>query len=420
MPEVVFTRRNGWLPSVVRADGALHLQVIGGADALHDPRTFWIPISQVHLDALRKDFRRHLLLYSALEPLCRAAGISADIDQEAASALLDPLLLGPGEEIDGVLAGTTWSPFTLIAHGGDPELLEAGRVFEALGSATEQADWGRVDTYRAQRSRAQRGVVLGELDTAVLTYTGQLLYRATVPGRHPDRVNAQDLPAVLEVVRAAERAAAGLTIARDPRHGLYGMVKEDWNRMSETIAATLRTQRPDLCADTIASLAFLLCSEESKRARCGPFDNDGADLNQTRAPQPLVFSDDNDDEETWRPGDSLPAVEAFWRYVAERTDAGIKGVSVEFPEAGDGIQAHFSLDLLARYRVLTPGDDTTDPEYHSEYALLDGMADYRALVRAALAGGFPQLDNLATWLPDTAAFEQAWRRRKADREASSG
>lgn len=74
MPEVVFTRRNGWLPSVVRADGALHLQVIGGADAAHDPRTFWIPISQVHLDALRKEFRRHLLQYSALEPLCRAAG----------------------------------------------------------------------------------------------------------------------------------------------------------------------------------------------------------------------------------------------------------------------------------------------------------------------------------------------------------
>lgn len=116
----------------------------------------------------------------------------------------------------------------------------------------------------------------------------------------------------------------------------------------------------------------------------GTLDNDGADLNQTRAPQPLVFSDDSENEEIWRPGDSLPAVEAFWRYVAERTDAGIKGVSVEFPDVGDGIQAHFWLDLLARYRVLTPDDGTTDPEYHVEYALLDGMADYRALVRAAL------------------------------------
>lgn len=46
---IVFHRENSWLPKVIREDEDLRLEFAGGADALHDPRTFSIPIEEEHL-----------------------------------------------------------------------------------------------------------------------------------------------------------------------------------------------------------------------------------------------------------------------------------------------------------------------------------------------------------------------------------
>lgn len=46
MRDIVFTRSSGWIPKVIREDGALKLMLAAGADANHDPRTFTFPIGK--------------------------------------------------------------------------------------------------------------------------------------------------------------------------------------------------------------------------------------------------------------------------------------------------------------------------------------------------------------------------------------
>lgn len=72
------------MPSVITEGGSLLLDVIGGADALHDFRRFTVPLREDHLDALRSSLRRRLLLHAALLPLCDDAGIRGPWDERAA------------------------------------------------------------------------------------------------------------------------------------------------------------------------------------------------------------------------------------------------------------------------------------------------------------------------------------------------
>lgn len=140
--ETVFSR-SGWFPHVVRGEPGLMLRLGAGADALHQPRTFLVPISERHLGVIRDDLARHLLLWCALLPLCDAAGIRGPLDQDAAVALLDPILLGPSARIDAHFREAGTDPTLLVAYGADLRLLEAGRVLDALHTATEQPDWQR-------------------------------------------------------------------------------------------------------------------------------------------------------------------------------------------------------------------------------------------------------------------------------------
>lgn len=143
MREVVFTRLN-WMPSVVMVEGALLLEVVGGADALHDPREFTVPIREEHQGVLQESLPRHLLLHSALLPLCYAAGTRGPWDEEAAAALLDPVLLGTDDEVDTLFARIRGDRRLLIAHGANPSLLDRGRVIDATRSVRDRADWSRV------------------------------------------------------------------------------------------------------------------------------------------------------------------------------------------------------------------------------------------------------------------------------------
>ena len=185
MEDIVFTRSSGWIPKVIREDGELKLMLAAGADANHDPRTFTFPIGEAHLAVIREDLARHLLLWSAVLPLCDAAGIRGQLDENAAVALLDPILLSPPADVDALFRRIRWDRSRLVAHGADIELLERGQVCEAMRAATETADGKRAQEYHANRRRAERGVVLGPLDAAILRYTGQYLHGATVPRRSP-------------------------------------------------------------------------------------------------------------------------------------------------------------------------------------------------------------------------------------------
>jgi hypothetical protein len=143
MSEIVFSR-DVWLPRVLDDGGALLLEVVGGADVLHDPRTFMVPIRDEHVAALRQSLPRHLLLYGAMRPLCDEAGIGRPWDGGAAAALLDPVLLGTPQEADAALCRVRVDRRTLIAHQASIPSLDRGDYVEAMRSATVASDWSRV------------------------------------------------------------------------------------------------------------------------------------------------------------------------------------------------------------------------------------------------------------------------------------
>lgn len=118
--------------------------MIGGSDALHDPRTFMLPIREAHVDAMRTDAWRHLLLYAALLPLCEQAGVRDEWDDVAAAALLDQILLATPEEVDAALRNSRVQQRVLVAHHADIALLEQRRYIEAVASATTASDWSLV------------------------------------------------------------------------------------------------------------------------------------------------------------------------------------------------------------------------------------------------------------------------------------
>lgn len=417
MWETVFAR-TGWIPQVVRGDGQLRVRLGAGADVLHQPRTFSFPISERHLEVIRDDLARHLLLWCAVLPLCDAAGTRGPLDEDAAVALLDPILLGAPAEVDAHFRETGTDTTMLVAHGADIRLLEAGRVFDSLHSATPESDTRRAQTYVADRGRARRGVHLGPLDEAVLKYVGHYVHGASLPGRHPDAVDPGLLPEVLRVIAVAEEACAGMRIRRDPRKGKRATDKQDWNRMTATVDAAVRRAYPQLADDALRSVSFLMCSDAADRSKGLPFDDDDDlvdDVDGSARKSKLTFTDEKGDEETWQLHDPRSAGAQFWEFVAARAGSGNQAFTIEDEELGEGIQLQFSVDVIARITTVTEGTAGTDPEYRVEYGSVDGMDGYRTLVAAFVRGGCAALTPYGPWTADADEFEQARRRTEEAR-----
>ncbi|GAA1548411.1 hypothetical protein GCM10009741_60330 [Kribbella lupini] len=404
----MFARANGWIPKVVRDHGVLRIELGAGADANHDPRTFTFPIEDAHLAVIRGDLTRHLLLWSAVLPLCDAAGTRGAMDEDAAVALLEPILFSAPADIDALFRRIRWDRRRLISYGADIDLLDRGQVWAAMGSATETADWARVQEYEASRRRTQRGVTLAPLDAAILKFTGQYLHGATIPKRRPEAVDPALLPGVLRVIATAERACAAMRINRDPRRGGRATDKRDWDRMAAAVDAAVRSAHPELVDDAVATASFLMCSEAAGRARNLPIEDDGV-----AGSSKLIFTDDKGGEETWFPGGSGFASTAFWEFVHGRSAADNEVFTIEDEAKGEGLQLHFYADSIARITTVVAGEGGADPEYRVEYSLVDGMDGYRALIRAFVSGGCAALDQHGPWLTDVAEFERARRERDA-------
>ncbi|WP_432006932.1 DUF6357 family protein [Streptomyces parvus] len=416
MRDIVFTRRSGWIPNVIREDGGLKLMLGAGADANHEPRTFTFPIGEAHLAVIQEDLARHLLLWSAVLPLCDAAGTRGELDENAAVALLDPVLLAAPADVDALFRRIAWDRGRLIAHGADIGLLERGQVCAAMRTATEASDGKRAQEYHANRRRAERGTVLGPLDAAILRYTGQYLHGATIPRRTPDAVVPALLPEVLRVVATAEQACAGIRIGRDPRRGKRATDKRAWNRMTTAVEAAVRRAHPELADDAVRTLSFLMCSEAAERSRNAPLEDDeeAAGDGGSARKEALSFTDDKGVEKKWRRGGPRTATAEFWEFVGDRSAADNEVFTIEDEEMGEGIQLHFYADSIARVTTVREGVGGSDPEYRVEYGLVDGIDSYRKLVSAFVLGGCAALDGHGPWTADVAEFERARRRHRAE------
>ncbi|MFD8643755.1 DUF6357 family protein [Streptomyces zaomyceticus] len=418
MRDIVFARYSGWIPSVIREDGELKLMLGAGADANHEPRTFTFPIGEAHLGVIQEDLARHLLLWSAVLPLCDAAGTRGPLDEIAAVALLDSILLAAPADVDTLFQRIPWNRSRLVAHGADIGLLERGRTCAAMRTATETPNEKRAQEHHANRRRAERGTVLGPLDAAILRYTGQYLHGATVPRRIPDAVDRSLLPEVMRVIATAEQACAGMRIGRDPRRGNHATDKRDWARMETTVGAALRRAHPELVDDAVRTVSFLLCSEAAARSRSTPPEDDeeaggdGADFDRSPRKTALSFTDDKGAEKKWSQDGPRTAATEFWEFVGDRSAADNEVFTIEDEKRGEGIQLHFYADSIARIMTLREGVDGSDPEYRVEYGLVDGMAGYRKLVSAFVRGGYAALEQYGPWMSDVAEFERARRRRR--------
>ncbi|NED86461.1 CchlT [Streptomyces sp. SID11233] len=420
MRDIVFTRQSGWIPNVIREDGELKLMLGAGADANHEPRTFTFSIGEAHLAVIREDLARHLLLWSAVLPLCDAAGTRGRLDENAAITLLDPVLLATPADVDALFRRIPWDRGRLIAHGADIGLLGRGQVCAAMRAATEASNEKRAQEYHANRRRTERGAVLGPLDTALLKYTGQYLHGSTVPKRIPDAVDPALLPEVIRVIATAEQAGAGMRIGRDPRRGKRATDKQDWDRMAAAVDAAVRRAHPDLVDEAVRTVGFLMCSEAADRSRSSPMEDD-AETAGDRAhsgvgarKRILSFTDDKGVERKWLPGSPRTAAADFWEFVGDRSAADNEVFTIEDEERGEGIQVHFYADSVARVTTVREGaGGGSDPEYRVEYSLVDGIGGYRKLVSAFVRGGCAALDYHGPWMSDAAEFERARRRRHA-------
>ncbi|WP_328491498.1 DUF6357 family protein [Streptomyces sp. NBC_00414] len=419
MSDIIFTRTSGWIPNVIREDGELKLTLGAGADANHDPRTFTFSISEAHLAVIREDLTRHLLLWSAVLPLCDAAGTRGRLDEDAAAALLDPILLAAPADVDALFQRIRWDRSRLIAHGADIGLLERGQVCAAMRAATETSDGKRAQEYQANRRRAERGAVLGPLDAAILRYTGQYLHGATVPGRMPDAVDPALLPEAMRVIATAEQACAGMRIGRDPRRGNRATDKRDWHRMETTVEAAVRRAHPELVDDAVRTVSFLMCSEAANRSRSTPMEEDEetadhhSDFGGSASKTVLSFTDDKGVEKKWQRDSPRTAAAEFWEFVGNRSAADNEVFTIEDEEMGEGIQLHFYADSIARITTLRQGEGGSDPEYRVEYSLVDGISGYRNLVSVFVRSGYAALERHGPWISDVAEFERARRRRDA-------
>lgn len=288
-----------------------------------------------------------------------------------------------------------------------------------MRAATESSNEKRAQEYHANSRRAERGVVLGPLDAAILRYTGQYLHGATMPRRTPDAVDPALLPEVMRVIATAEQACAGMRIGLDPRRGNRATDKRDWDRMATTVDAAVRRAHPELVDDAVGTVSFLMCSEAAGRARNTPVDDDEeaaddrADLGESARKTALSFTDDKGGEKKWLRHGPRSATAEFWEFVGDRAAGDNEVFTIEDEQMGEGIQLHFYADSIARITTAREGEAGSDPEYRVEYSLVDGIDGYRNLVSAFVQGGCAALEQHGPWMSDVAEFELARRRRDA-------
>ncbi|MFD5829627.1 DUF6357 family protein [Lentzea sp. NPDC060358] len=128
--------------------------------------------------------------------------------------------------------------------------------------------------------------------------------------------------------------------------------------------------------------------------------------------RPLTFSDDKDHQQQWLPGGDQSAVDGFLEFVARYRSADNTSFCLEDEAAEEALV--FMVDIGAICRVRGWQDSRT------EYRVVTGGGDHRALAEEFVGGGFAALDPHGPWLPDAESFLRARSAHLEHRAARSG
>ncbi len=270
-PQVVY-RLPGttWAPRVIEQDGELKIEIGVDFNRGYDIREFLFAITDEHLEVIRTNLSRHLLLWCVLEQLCERAGSKdrhGKPNKKKARRAIDLVLLGSEAEVEKYFAHEQVPTRMLIAHGANAQKLEKGTLFAAFKNGlTATGNWDLVSEYEINRDRARRGVRLSEFDVVVLRYLNKYLHMGALPSRRPDAVDPARLPSVLEVIGVAERACAGIELPADKPYPDPAWSK-GWDEIDSAVRHGLQEAYPDLSEDTVRAISFLMGSEAADRAR---------------------------------------------------------------------------------------------------------------------------------------------------------
>lgn len=211
MSEIVFGRRDLGEPHVTReVDGALRLRAGIYASNADRISTFSWPMREEHLEVMRADRLRTMLMWSVLYQRCHhwwEDDLTRTPDLRRVADALDHGLLDSEDEVVTWLGGTRWSSDGFLR----------GCAREGLG------DEGRALVDRVQPRET-------DLDRALVAYcSGHVRARKEIR-RAPEAVPEELLPEIFQVLRSVEwRLARGMPTSRGEwDSGVEGAFRSMW------------------------------------------------------------------------------------------------------------------------------------------------------------------------------------------------
>lgn len=211
MREVVFgVDFPGWGPYVTREDGELRLHLAQYASDADKVGEFDWPMTEQHLEVLRQDELRRMVLVNVLVARCRHRwndDLTQLPDPRRVADALDTVLLADEHALVDWLGGTRWSRDGFL-RGCDAEgLAQQGRAL------VERVAHGPTD-----------------LDLALVAFCGGEDPRPKQVRRTPEAVPPEILPELLHLIDSVEwRAASGIAMRqRDLESTVMGAFTSMW------------------------------------------------------------------------------------------------------------------------------------------------------------------------------------------------
>nr|WP_241249435.1 DUF6357 family protein [Agrococcus sp. KRD186] len=231
------------------------------------------------------------------------------------------------------------------------------------------------------------------------------------PGDQGERTATFEVPARLPLSAVLARVIEPF-LADAPRTGWVcrGKSRGEWRDFAEVVTFGAPNRLGScLLVRNHSIRSFVGAAEGTFRVVCNATvrsrDGEGSGRARLASQRPLLFSDGEDDEQRWAPGDALSAQAAFWAFVRERQPDGTLTFGIEDEEHGEGIMLLLGADAIGRA--------TTDP-VSVDLRAVPEFGDYFALVSTFVSGGITALERHGPWLPDQQALVGAQLRMAMD------